>query len=751
MLDADIPKHGASVRYGGYDAASSASSVSSFSLRALISILLRRWWIVALSLAVSFGAALVANKVLPRAYTATSQVMLEDRELRVVDIESIVSGIRLDPSAISSELTILASHQLLKAVSEKLDLANDPEFLSAEEAADADNADQRIRMVVDNLRERTEVNQIGLSYVIEIAVTTRDPALSALIANTITDQYIQNQLDAKFEATRRATQYLSDKVESLRVEVQSAERAVERFKSQQIAGDRQSPEALDRQIEDLSIKLIEAQESFASTKARLEEAERLVAAEGAASASSLVGTPVMTTLKTTLAELRRRAADLSTRYGPRHPRMINLRGEIADTQTAITQEVGKTVQSLRSDHAVATARLSTLQTTLGEIETLRSGQSEGSLELRELERVAEASRLVYETFLKRFTETNEATGIKEADARPVSVASPPTEPSSPKTKLLLAAAGVIGLALGVALALIVEFSVATFRTIEELEFQTGLPIIASMPSIRDGLLKIGAATPVLWRGEIALLKREQKRLLSFVSYFHRRPNSAMAEAVRKVHASIKTGPRDEERGRVVMVTSSVPAEGKSTLSSLLAKSAAARGERVVLVDCDLRSPSFASAAGGRDGADAPDVDIVDVLADEADWEKAVTADKRFECDLLYPSKGTAMAGDLIARRSFTTLIEALRGRYDLVVLDAPPAVAVSDALTIGRLSDTILYGVRWGFAARTTVLRGVKELESGGVPIHGMIFTMVDNIREAKLRDPAAARDLTRLRKYYNS
>lgn len=751
MLDADIHKPAHSSRYATHDSGSSQTGTMSVNLGGLLSIIWRRWWIVAIALMLAIGAAVAAVKMLPRAYTASAQVMLENRELSVVDIKSIVSGIRLDASAISSELNILQSFRLLSMVADKLDLASDPEFLSDEDRAEAGTPELLKRIVVEHLRERLEIQQLGLSYVLEIAVTTRDPGLSALIANTLADQYIQNQLEAKFEATRRATAYLSDKVEKLRIEVQTAERAVERFRAEQIAGDRQSPEALDRQITDLSTKLIEAQESFAATKARLQEAERVVETQGLDAASSLVATPVMTSLKTTLAELRRRLADLSTRYGPKHPRIINLRGEIADTRAAINSEVGKTVQSLRSDHTVAEARLKALQGTLGTLEDQRSGQSEGSLELRELERVAEASRLVYETFLKRFTETNEATGIKEADARIVSSALPPTEPSAPKKKIIIAGAGVLGLALGIALAMIAEFSVATFRTIEELEFQTGLPIISTVPAIRDGLLKIRLTTPVLWRGQLSVLKREQKRLLSFVSYFHRRPNSAMAEAIRKIHVAIKLDKPEGERGRAVMVTSSVPAEGKSTLSSLLAKSAAARGEKVILVDCDLRSPSFSVAAGGRDATEEPQKDLIDVIKGNATFDEAVCADKRFECDLLYPSKGTPQAGDLITRASFAKLIEELRVHYDLVVLDAPPAVAVSDAVSIGRLADAVVYAVRWGFAARTTVLRGVKELESHGARIHGLVFTLVDNIREAQLRDPAAARDLSRLRKYYNS
>lgn len=750
MLDAEDKQGGPALRYTPQESPVSGSGAMSF--RAIFGMVLRRWWIVAACLAMALAGAVIAIKVLPRSYSATALVMLQNREVSVVDIKSIVSGIRLDPSAISSELTILESHKLLKAVADNLDLHTDPEFFPPENREEATKSWEIDDIVIGNLRKRVKVQQQDLSYVIEIAVTTRDEELSALIANAIANEYIQSQLEAKFEATRRATEYLSDKVDKLRTEVQAAELAVERFRAKQVAGDLQSPEALDRQIEDLSTKLIEAQEGYAAATARLREAERVVDAQGRAAGASLVATPVMTTLKTTEAELQRKLADLSSRYGPKHPKIVNMKGELADTRAAIQGEVGKTLQSLRSDHAVAKARLASLQGTLASLEEQRSGQSQDSLELRELERRSDASRLVYETFLKRFTETNESSGIKEADARIISEATPPTEPSAPKKGVLIIGAGVVGLVLGLVLALSVEYSISTFRTMEELEFQTGLPIIASVPAIRDGILRLGFFTRVLWRGEVGTVRREQKRLLGFVSYFHRRPNSAMAEAIRKIGTAIRMdAPTGEGGGRVVMFTSSVPAEGKSTLSCLVAKSAAARGERVVLVDCDLRSPSFSIEAGGHDADEMPKKDLIDVISGGATLDEALTPDRRFECDLLYPNRGVPNAGDLIARNSFGDMVRALKARYDLVVLDAPPAVAVSDAVTIGRLSDIVVYAVRWGFAARTTVLRGVRELEKGGAPVHGLVFTLMDNIREAQLRDPAAARDISRLRKYYNS
>ena len=747
MLDADIHRSNASARH----APSEPSGGGGISLGAMVGILFRRWIFIAAALVIAMASAVVAVKVLPRSYTATAQVMLQNRELNVVDITSVVSGLRLDASAISSELTILSSFQLLEKVVDKLNLVGDEEFLPPEEAAKQHPASLQTRIAVNNLRERLEVQQVGLSYVIEIGVTTRDPSLSALLANTLADQYIQSQLEAKFEATRRATTYLSNKVEKLRAEVQQAELAVEKFKAAQLAGDGQSLEALDRQVTDLSTKLIESQERFAAAEAQLKEAERVVEADGLFAASGLVASQVMTNIKTDLAEVQRKLADLSTRYGPKHPKMINLKGEVADARLAIEAEVQKYLQGLRSDFTVAKARRQTLKTTLSDLEEQKAGQSQSSLELRELERVAEASRLTYNTFLKRFTETNDASGIREADARIISQALPPKEPSAPKKKLILAGAGIAGLAFGIALALLIELSIATFRTVEELEFQTGLPIIANVPAIGDGMLKLGWLGQILWRGEVGVLRREQQRLLSFVSYFHRRPNSALAEAIRRIGVAIKLDRTDDSRARVVMVTSSVPSEGKSTLSSLLAKSAAARGEKVILVDCDLRSPSFAVAGGGRDLSEQPPKDLIDVLSEDAPFDQAVCADKRFECDLLYPSKGTPLAGDLINRASFPALVDELKLHYDLIVLDAPPAVAVSDSVTIGRLSDVVVYAVRWGFAARSTVLRGIKELEAAGAPIHGLVFTLVDNIREAQLRDPAAARDVSRLRKYYNS
>jgi len=428
-------------------------------LRVLLRVLWQRKWLVILCLGLSLGAAWILLGKIPARYTASAEVMLNSRQTNVVDIERVVGDLGgHDMSA--NEQRVLTSQRLLQRVVDRLRLDRDPEFNEAlrepslatrwradlramlaagplstylaepAEPLDASFREARERLaVVEAFREALAVRGVPLTRSITISVTSTDPAKAALIANTLADLYIVDQLETKFDATRRASAWLNQRIGDLKRRVATSEAAVETFKAEQAIGNGQGSDLTAQQIAELNTELISARAARAAAAARFDQIERRVREGGLGAAARVVSSELILTLRTRLAEMGRREAELGTRYGERHPRIINVRAEIADARNAVGAEVRKIIEGLRNDVGVARAREVTLEQGLARLEVKSAAFSRGSVQLRQYQRVAAADRQIYENFLARFRETTEQEDLQAADARLLSIAAPPLTPS----------------------------------------------------------------------------------------------------------------------------------------------------------------------------------------------------------------------------------------------------------------------------------------------------------------------------------
>ena len=332
-------------------------------------------------------------------------------------------------------------------------------------------------------------------------------------------------------------------------------------------------------------------------------------------------------------------------------------------------------------------------------------QARSEIRLRQLEREAEASRALYETFLGRLQETQEQQSLQNADARVLSRAEPPTAPDAAGRARIVLAAAFGGALLGAGVIFLLDRLNNTFRSVGELEASTGLPVLASIPSLGT--------------------RKKRPYILDFI---RSRPNSSLAEATRNLRTSIlfsdvKTPPR------VVMFTSAVPGEGKSTTSLLVALTSSQMGKSAIVVDCDLRLPTIAESFGTDDASHG----LLSVLAGETALDKAIHRDPHSTLHALTTRpaevRGRVIAADILASEQFRRLVRELREKYDLVILDSPPTLAVTDARIVAALADTVVFAVRSGQTPRDETLAGLRELQSVRAPIAGVVLTMVDEKR----------------------
>jgi exopolysaccharide transport family protein len=688
------------------------------------------------------GAAWAYSTRLPRVYTATTTVMLNTRQPRVIDFKEVLGQSAPVFITVTSEVEVIRSRTVAERVVDDLKLLEDPDMNPAlrppqqgsdlfrsisalfgelksaisgqpeEKPVDEAERQRNIRSaVVGSVLGGMDVSVVPQSLVIRISYKSTDPVKAARIANAIADAYLVEQLETKFEAVRRATTWLNGRLEALRQAVEASERQVVAYRSQVgLVEDRGKPVEMQK-LTDMNTQLVQIKAKRTELEAKLGRIEALSKGAGGIGnlADEFVDSPLIQHLKQFEAQLSREESDLASRYAERHPLMLKVKAELAETRSKLRAETDRQIQALRGELAVMRERDNALSSQIRETEksTIRQGSDE--IRLRELEREAQANRAIYEAFLSRFKETGEQEQIQQADVRIISAAEVPKGPSSPRVMLLVGAAAMISLLGAVVLVMLLEQLDNTFRSREQLEDGTGLPSLGLIPAIRS-------------------LKGRR----SVEAYMSENPSSSFAEAFRIVWFGLKHGLPDIQPGarpNSVLITSSVPEEGKSLTALSLARTAANLSLRTLLVDTDLRRASIAQTLGLK-----PEYGVVDVLAGRTTLEQSIIKDPRSKLDMLIgqPIKADQYQFDLLSAENINSLMESLRGKYDLVVLDGPPTLPVADVQLLAQFADRVVFCVRWDKTPKENVQSALRMLHDVNARIGGLLLTRVNLRRHAR-------------------
>lgn len=701
----------------------------------------RRKWLIAGVVLAGTAAAVFLSKQLVPTYTARAAIVIERDQISSIPVPTI-PGITADNATIATQVRLLQSRTYLSRVMEDLNLFEDPEFnpsISSQEREHLPlNVWQPLEKVlsylpdewliatgiasepvavleseapalarenaINNFIGRSTFYNDGKSFIISIGFTSPSPEKAALIANRIAEVYVNDQLKNKLLATDKTSVWLEDRLENLRVEVIQAEEAIANFVASNDLVRNQGSTLNEQDISNLNRELINTRAELAERQAKLSLVRNM--RENGQSVDTLgdvTTSALILRLREQEVQILREEAELANQFGPRHPRMIDLQNEKANLEAKINAEVNRILVTLENDVRIVASRVNTIESQLNERKDANKVDQAAEVRLRELERQLEAARTLYEDFLARSKETQDQQEIVQPDIRIVSIATPPSSPSSPGTKLFAAAGFTGSLMIGTLLALLFERFDRGLRSSREVESYLGVPTLGMVPKLDK-------------------LKRGQKPY----QYLMEKPLSGYAESIRSVYTAVKLSNVDHPP-KVVMVTSSLPQEGKTTLAVSLATFAARSHKRVLLIDLDLRHPSVHRELGWSVSSG-----LVEYMSNDRTLEEVIHHDLETGLHFLPIKTQTTNPTDLLDSQKMRRLIDICRENYDYVVLDSAPLVSVTDSKFAALLADKIIFGVRWGETIATAAQDAMRSIKSLNVNIAGAVLTQVDMRKHAQ-------------------
>jgi succinoglycan biosynthesis transport protein ExoP len=705
---------------------------------------LRRQYVLILFVtALAAVISLIYLRVTPPTYTAQVKVLFGSAKAQFVQQQAMLAESPLDVAQLESQIEIIKSKAIAASVINQINLADDPDFNASVQplqklisifrgspAAEPAKRDDKTSVeakdgLIAAFQEKLQVSRVGMSNVIEISFSSRSPQRAAQVANAIANTYIADQLNAKFEANRTATSWLQDRLRELGQQALTAERAVNAFKVQNnivAVGGRLMDE---QQVTDLNGRLVAARAQTSDALARLDRFQIILRQNEAntananldASVSDALSSPIINNLRQQYLDLSRRETDWSARFGNNHLAVVNLRTRMRDLRTSILDEVRRLSETARSDYEVAKQRQEEIEKQLAQAVSQSRTTNSAEATMRELETSAKGYRSLYESFLQRYMGAVQQESFPITEARVISPASPPQSKSKPKSFLVLILGLLGGLALGTGLALLRDMLDRVFRTSAQVEALLHMPCISLVPLLKDVEPK--------QLHEHADKASDQGTIVRRSGVYwaaSEMPLSRFAESIRSIKLAVDLNVTNSSN-KVVGITSSLPNEGKSTITAALAQLMAHAGARVIVVDCDLRNPSLS-----RNLAPHASVGLVEVISGRCPLDQAICKDAKTNLAFLPTVKKQPLfhTSEMLSAATTKQLFDHLRATYDYVVVDLPPLAPIIDVRATAPLIDCLVLAIEWGRTKTDVVQHALHTAPSLHTALIGAVLNKTD-------------------------
>lgn len=686
-----------------------------FDIRALLRVLYKyKWGIVGLSLLTAVLAGLwVFNQV--HIYRATSVLLIEREAPKFVSLDDIYGASAAHWEYYQTQYEILRSRPIAERVARRLGLPG-PAPVATPRAAEGwrsllpegwfpepqpPSEEDRWEGTVSGIQNGIIVTPVRNSQLVRISTESSDPAEAVRRANAVVDAYIAEDLEGRLQMTQTASNWLMERLQTLKEKLDESEMALQTFREQESLIDVGGVGTLPAQELALTTtNLAEAREERAEKEAALEQIRR-----ARASGASMAAIPaVLSDLSVQRArqdesDAESTVQELGTRYGPLHPKMITAQRELESAREVLTERVNTVASSIEADYRTALSAEQQLAAQLGSIKDDAQVISRKQNRLRTLEREVEQNRQLYELFQTQFKEVDASGGVQTANARVIEYASTPKTPVRPNRKRTVMVGFVLGLLLSIGLAFLLDHLDATLKGQEDVERRLGLPVLGLLP----------------------LLKTEHDKDLSPIRHFSENTRSTFSEAIRTIRTSVLLSAIDTPH-KIVLVTSSMPGEGKTTLATNLAH-ALGQMKSVLLIDADMRRPMVGKAMAK--GNKPIQKGLSDVISGEAKFAECVRSVDNSELKVL--SSGTIPPNplEILSSKRFSEALQQMSSHFDHIVIDCAPALAVSDALVLSKMASAVVYVVRSDRTPYKLAQTGVGRLRRVNANLIGAVVNRV--------------------------
>ena len=697
-------------------------------LRAIVELLRRQLRLIIVSVAVVLALAVGYLATVTPVYTAEVLVLVDPAQRNLLDGEqAATTSAQSDNARIESEVGILRSPSMALSVIERADLVSDPEFgpsmglrqrvLTAIGLGDDGpvSGDDLTKQMITRLQDATNVRRVGLTYLISVAVTAEDPERAARVANIMAQTYIQNQVAAKVAAQLAARDVLSAQIAAGREAVARSDRALDSFIEDNLGSI--EAEAGNPRIAELRAQLDALRASQLRAEVTAEEARAALEAGNYGDLAARLGDAALADLAAERDALRRQLGQIASGTAEE----IDLRAALSALEGTLEEQANARLGDLRGEVTRLGGQIGDFRGALREELLGIDLPSEALAQVFELQQEAQIARAQYQTLLSRLRDLEAQAGIQIADSRIVSEALAPINPSAPNRRLILALALVAGLGLGVGLAFLNEYYVGGITSAAQLRDLTGVPVATTVPLVSEKIDAGHSIADKVIREPLSPYAESIRRLRASIDQGFRKRGLLAGPAGRA--GTVAAAPEAAASGRVILVTSAVPAEGKTTLALALARIYAISGKKTLLIDADLRKPSVHRQVGIQ-----PEFGLLDYLLD---YDSDDVAQPFFVREpetklslLLGAGRSNIPTDQVISSTAFDTIVEWAKRVYDVVVIDTSPLLPVVDARYIAHHADAVVLAVRYAATSQSD-LRGaaasMMEAMRAEADIHGVL------------------------------
>lgn len=682
------------------------------------SLLKRKWVVITVLVIVMTMAILVSARTTP-IYDAMTRISISSQSSNPVNLKdnSFVQPIEDEQRDLSTKMEIIQSDTTAEAVVHRLNLDLRPGFAGSAQTKSSGGipvsgsaAEETIRneQLIRKIQAGLKIQQIPDTSIVEIKYSDPNPAQAAEIANAIAATFIEQNIKSRYDSTMQAADWLSKQLADLQIKMESSQtKLVQYQKEHSIVGVDDKQNLTTEKLDELNRELTAAQSDRIQKESLYQIATSTNSPE---SLSPVLQDSTLIALRQRQTDLQAQYAVLSTQFGSGYTRVREIKNQLEQVERSYQEQVQNSINRIKNDYQTALNREQKLQEALATQTGVAEQLNENAIQYKVLKQEADSNRQLYDGLLQQLKEASLAAGLNSSNIHIIDKARMPLHPARPNIPRNLEFAFLIGLVGGIAVAFGLDALDSTVRTPEQAEHISGLPILGLIPLQLAGDKAVASIAKARLLNKLPRSSTIPRLLITYLE-----PKSEIAEAYRALRTSLLLS-RPSHPPRRILITSSVPKDGKTMSCVNIAIVLAQMGKRVLLLDADMRRPSIHKTFGlsGETG-------LSNVLSGGASVESAIQPTLQANLYILAAGATPPHPSELLGSSAMENLLETMCDHYDHIIIDSPPVISVTDPVLLSARTDAVLLVVRSGQTTSAQVRRTLDLLHAVQARMLGII------------------------------